>query len=95
MCRPNLIVYLDVNPDRSMERIRSRARNVETGISAEYLEALYTGYEEFLADISRTIPVVRVDYDRFRTVEEMAAAIDQAYNQGSFLQEVRWDPTQS
>lgn len=94
MCRPNLIVYLDVNPDRSMERIRSRARNVETGISAEYLEALYTGYEEFLADISRTIPVVRVDYDRFRTVEEMAAAIDQAYNQGSFLQEVRWDPTQ-
>ncbi len=94
MCRPNLIVYLDVNPERSMERIRSRARNVETGISQEYLEALYTGYEDFLADISKTIPVVRVDYDRFRSVEEMAAAIERAFNQGSFLQEVRWDPTQ-
>ena len=59
-----------------MERIRSRGRGVESGISAEYLEALYQGYEDFLAEISKTIPVVRVDYDRFRSVEEMAVAIE-------------------
>ena len=93
MCRPNLIVYLDVKPERSMERIKMRSRDVETGISLEYLTALYQGYEEFVSDISRTIPVVRVDYDRFRTAEQMAVAIEHEYLQGSFLREVNWDPT--
>ena len=93
MCRPNLIVYLDVKPERSMERIKMRSRDVETGISLEYLTALYQGYEEFVSDISRTIPVVRVDYDRFRTAEQMAVAIEHEYLQGSFLREVSWDPT--
>lgn len=93
MCRPNLIVYLDVKPERSMERIKMRSRDVETGISLEYLTALYQGYEEFVTDISRTIPVVRVDYDRFRTAEQMAVAIEHEYLQGSFLREVNWDPT--
>ena len=92
MCRPSLLVYLDVKPERSMERIRSRGRDVENGISLTYLKALYTGYEEFISDISKTIPVVRVDYDHFRDVEDMAAAIDIAYKKGSFLQEVTWDP---
>ena len=93
MCRPNLIVYLDVKPERSMERIKMRSRDVETGISLEYLTALYQGYEEFVSDISRTIPVVRVDYDRFRTAEQMAVAIEHEYLQGSFLREVNWEPT--
>ncbi len=95
MCRPNLIVYLDVKPERSMERIKMRSRDVETGISLEYLNALYQGYEEFVTDISRTIPVVRVDYDRFRTAEQMAVAIEHEYQQGSFLREVNWEPTSS
>jgi deoxyadenosine kinase len=94
MCRPNLIVYLDVKPERSMERIRARGRDVENGISGEYLAALYAGYEDFLAEIAKTIPVVRVDYDRFRSVEEMAVAIERAFKEGSFLREVRWEPTQ-
>jgi deoxyadenosine kinase len=93
MCRPNLIVYLDVKPARSLERIKMRSRDVETGISLEYLEALYQGYDDFVNEISRTIPVVRVDYDRFRTADEMAVAIEQEYIKGSFLREVNWDPT--
>jgi len=93
MCKPNLIVYLDVKPERSMERIKMRNRDVETGISEEYLAALYQGYEDFVTEISRTIPVVRVDYDRFRTADEMAVAIEKEYLQGSFLREVNWDPT--
>ena len=32
MCRPNLIVYLDLTPETSMERVRMRNRNVESGI---------------------------------------------------------------
>ena len=93
MCRPNVIVYLDVKPGRSMERILARSRGVESGISMEYLEALYQGYEEFIADISRSTPVIRVDYDRFHSAEEMASMIEREYLDHNFLREVtKFDP---
>ena len=88
MCRPNLIVYLDVSPKRSMERIEMRSRGVETGITLEYLQALYDEYETFVQEISRTIPVVRVDWDRFRDTEEMAIAVQREFATGSFIRNV-------
>jgi deoxyadenosine kinase len=93
MCRPNVIVYLDVSPERSLERIRLRERNVESGVTLEYLRALYGEYETFVRDISRSIPVIRVDWDQFRNVEEMAVVIEQEYLRGSFLRKVAWTPT--
>jgi deoxyadenosine kinase len=93
MCRPNVIVYLDVRPERSMERIRSRARDVESGISMEYLSALYAEYGRFIADISRTVPVIRVDYDRFADAESMAAVIEREYLNANFLRNATWAPT--
>ncbi len=94
MCRPNLIVYLDVSPERSMERIQARGRGVESGITLEYLSALHLGYEAFVADISRLVPVIRVDYDRFATAEEMTEVISREYLDHSFLREAtRFDPT--
>ncbi len=93
MCRPNVIVYLDVTPERSMDRIRMRNRDVESGISLEYLQALYAEYEAFIADISRTVPVIRVDYDRFHSAEEMAEVIEREYLHSNFVREVTWTPT--
>ena len=93
MCRPNVIVYLDVRPERSIERIRLRRRDVESGLTLEYLEALYAEYEVFLSDISRSVPVIRVDWDQFRDVEEMAAVIEHEYLKGSFLRRATWSPT--
>ena len=94
MCKPNVIVYLDVSPEESLERIRTRGRDIEQGITLDYLEALYRGYEEFVDDISRVIPLIRVDYDRFATVEEMAEVIQREYLDHSFVrQAVRVDPT--
>ncbi|OIP44651.1 MAG: hypothetical protein AUK47_00600 [Deltaproteobacteria bacterium CG2_30_63_29] len=93
MCKPNVIVYLDVKPERSMERIQNRSRDVESGISIEYLNNLYSKYNEFIMDISRLIPVIRVDYDRFATAEEMAEVIHREYLTHSFLRSVtRFDP---
>lgn len=93
MCKPNVIVYLDVKPERSMERIRNRSRDVESGITIEYLNNLYSKYNEFIMDISRLIPVIRVDYDRFATAEEMAEVIHREYLTHSFLRSVtRFDP---
>jgi deoxyadenosine kinase len=95
MCRPSVIVYLDVTPERSLERVRSRNRDVESGITLEYLTALHREYERFITDIARTVPVIRVDWDRFRDVEEMAAALEREYLDANFLRSVRWDPTRA
>ena len=92
MCRPNVIIYLDVKPERSMERVRSRNREVESGLTLEYLTALHAEYERFIGEISRTIPVIRVDWDSFRDVQEMAQVIEREYLTGNFLREVQWSP---
>lgn len=93
MCRPNVIVYLDVSPERSLERVRMRSRGVESGITLEYLQGLHAEYEKFVSNISRTVPVIRVDWDQFRDVEEMAAVIEKEYLTHSFLRQVTWTPT--
>ena len=93
MCKPNVIVYLDVKPSRSLERVRMRERGVESGITLEYLEALYQEYEKFLGDVSRTVPVIRVDWDQFHDADEMAQMIEREYLHSSFLREAKWSPT--
>ncbi len=94
MCRPNIIVYLDLSPESSMARIQERSRGVESGIQLEYLIALRKEYEAFIADISRTVPVIRVDWETYRNAEEMAVVIEREYLKGSFLRSVSWSPTQ-
>ncbi len=93
MCKPSVIIYLDVSPESSAERIRMRSRDVESKIPLEYLEALHEGYQEFIASISKVIPVIRIDYERFATAEEMAEVIKREYLDASFLRQVtRFDP---
>merc|ERR1712066_1201173 len=59
--------------------INLRARSCEAGIPLDYLKALHAAYEVFIQDISRVIPVIKVDYERFRTAEEMAKVIKSEY----------------
>ena len=46
--RPGLLIYLKAPVEVLMERIRRRARNMETGISIEYLSLLDSFYDEWL-----------------------------------------------
>lgn len=46
--RPNLLIYLKAPVEVLMERIRRRARNMETGISSDYLNLLDSFYDEWL-----------------------------------------------
>ena len=91
MKKPNMIIYLDVTPQESIERIRCRNRDCETGITLEYLTALHAAYEEFIVDISRVIPVIRVNYSKFRTAEEMAAMIKTEYSKLFNIRTVDFD----
>lgn len=85
MCKPSVIVFLDVSPEASAERIRMRSRDVESAIPLDYLKALHEGYEEFVQSISRVIPVIRVDYEKFASAEDMAQMIKREYLDASFL----------
>ena len=75
MRKPNVIVYLDVTPEESYERIKMRSRDCECNLPLEYLQKLSRAYEDFLEDISQIIPVLRVDWSTFRSADEMAKQI--------------------
>merc|ERR1712187_195808 len=79
--KPNIIVHLDLTPEESYRRIQLRSRECESGIPLEYLKALHAAYEVFIADIARVIPVIKVDYSRFQTAEDMARVIKTEYAQ--------------
>ena len=91
MKKPNIIVHLDVKPEEAMERIRTRARGCETGITVEYLTSLYNAYEVFIAEIARVIPVIKIDYSEFRTPDEMAQRIVREYERIANIRSLTWD----
>jgi deoxyadenosine kinase len=88
MCRPHMIIYLDVAPQTSLERIHERDRSCESTVSIEYLQQLYDNYEAFLGEIARLIPVLRVKWEEFIQVDALADAITKEYRAGSFLREI-------
>ena len=69
--------------------ISQRGRSFETVVSLDYLQRLYAAYEEFVLTISRTIPVIRVDWERYGDVEVLADAITHEVTRASYLREVR------
>jgi deoxyadenosine kinase len=79
MQNPNVIVMLDVTPEVSLERIRLRGRECEKGVTLDYLRKLHQGYEEFVRDVSRSIPVIRVDWNEFVDEGQMAKHIVEEY----------------
>jgi deoxyadenosine/deoxycytidine kinase len=62
---PDLLIYLKAPPSVLMDRIRRRARNMETGITAEYLSLLDSFYDEWLTafDICPVLTIRTDDLD--------------------------------
>ena len=88
MCRPTAIVYLHARPEACHERIARRGREFERVVSLAYLTRLYEAYEEFVENIARTIPVIRVDWENFGDVEALANAITHEVTRASYLRRV-------
>lgn len=63
---PNLMIYLRATVPTLMDRIRRRARGIETGITADYLSLLNTYYEQWLEHFDLcpvlTIPSDELDF---------------------------------
>jgi len=75
MRKPDLIVHLNVEPKVSLERIKKRNRGCETGVTLEYLTHLKREYDLFLKDISKIIPVIKIDWNEFQNSTEVATKI--------------------
>ena len=89
---PNVIFYLDLSPETSLARVQQRSRDVESGLTLEYLRGLYREYQGFIQEISRSVPVIRVYWEEYRDAAEMAQMIEQEYLRGSFLRDANWSP---
>jgi deoxyadenosine/deoxycytidine kinase len=60
--KPDLLIHLHAPVPVLMERIRRRARNIETGISADYLSLLERFYEEWI-QVFDLCPVLTIRSD--------------------------------
>ena len=73
--RPDLIVYLDVKPEVALERIKQRSRDCEKELPLQYLQELRDGYEDWLNDINPRIPVLRLDWNKFKPTQDVIELI--------------------
>ena len=59
---PDLLIYLRAPVPVLMERIHQRARNIETGITGEYLSLLESYYDEWMSTFD-VCPVLTIRTD--------------------------------
>jgi deoxyadenosine/deoxycytidine kinase len=58
---PHLMIYLRASLDSLLYRIGKRARDMERGISREYMEMLHTAYEEWIEEYPHKKLIVETD----------------------------------
>ena len=56
---PDLVLYLQADPELLLQRIQQRNRSFERGITREYLQQVVDGYQAMMAKYE-TFPVLRV-----------------------------------
>jgi deoxyadenosine/deoxycytidine kinase len=68
---PNLLIYLKAPVDVLMERIRLRARPIESGITAEYLSLLESFYDDWMAvfDLCPVLTIHTGELDKERPLD--------------------------
>lgn len=76
MCRPNLILYLKIDAETALQRIRKRGRECEKGITLEYLQLLNEEYDTFMESVSKTIPVITINWTEFLSIDQIIEQIN-------------------
>ncbi len=61
--RPDLVIYLQANPDALLKRIKERERPYEKGIDLEYIRALNEAYNYYFFHYTKS-PLLVVNTDR-------------------------------
>jgi len=74
---PDVILYLNVSPEKALERINLRSRDAEAGLPLEYLQKLHKGYEEFVEEMARYTVVIDLDWAEYQPTWKVVERIQQ------------------
>lgn len=75
--RPDVIIYLNVEPEEALKRVKTRSRDCESDLPLEYLRKLKKGYEEWLADLRGRIPIIYLDWNTFQDTDYIVSKIQE------------------
>lgn len=57
----DLVIWLELSPEKTLERIKKRCRECECSIPIKYLSHLYEAYQTVLESLEKRTKVVRID----------------------------------
>lgn len=82
MPRPNLLIYLKAPVNVLMDRIRRRARGMESGITPEYLALLDSFYDEWLGafDMCPVLTIATDDLDYVHQPKHLDTVVERIQN---------------
>jgi deoxyadenosine/deoxycytidine kinase len=88
---PQLLIYLDVNPETAVKRIQARGRVMEKTISLDYLRALKQNYEAFVGEMEQAgVRILRIGWEEFRPISEVVRLVHEySLKPSSFTKWVR------
>jgi deoxyadenosine/deoxycytidine kinase len=88
---PQLLIYLDVNPEVAMQRIHMRGRVMEQTITLEYLKALRQNYEQFISEMEHAgVRILRLNWASFPPISEVVRMVHEySLKPSSFTKWVR------
>ena len=74
---PDILLYLRVNPETSLNRITQRGRKAEKGITLEYMQKLFLGYENFIDEMGMYTRVISLDWNHYLEIDEVVDRISE------------------
>jgi deoxyadenosine/deoxycytidine kinase len=88
---PQLMIYLDCQPETAIKRIHSRGRVMEQTITIDYLRALRANYEEFIGEMeSAGVRILRIPWEGFKPISEVVRLVHEySLKPSSFTKWVR------
>ncbi|MDE2492102.1 MAG: deoxynucleoside kinase [Elusimicrobia bacterium] len=88
---PQIMIYLDCQPETAIKRIGSRGRVMEQGISLDYLRMLKRNYDEFIGEMeSAGVRILRIKWESFQPVGEVVRLVHEySLKPSSFTKWVR------
>ena len=88
---PQILIYLDCQPETAIKRISSRGRVMESAVSLDYLRMLKQNYEQFIGEMEQAgVRILRIKWETFQPVSEVARLVHEySLKPSSFTKWVR------
>ncbi|UPT72965.1 MAG: deoxynucleoside kinase [Elusimicrobiota bacterium] len=88
---PQIMIYLDCNPETAYKRINSRGRVMEQTIPLEYLRMLKKNYDQFIEEMEQAgVRVLRIKWESFQPTSEVVRLVHEySLKPSSFTKWVR------